>query len=87
MEVEDTGSREEPSAGRSIPLNGDASYLITGGLGGLGLQVAQWMVGRGARHLILMGRSEASAEARETIERLNRERSRGCRCSGGRFQG
>jgi len=71
--VGDTGRREELSAGRPIPLNGDASYLVTGGLGGLGLQVARWMVRRGARHLILMGRSEASAEARETIERLNRE--------------
>jgi len=36
----------------------DASYLISGGLGDLGLQVAQWMVRQGARTLILLGRSE-----------------------------
>jgi NAD(P)-dependent dehydrogenase (short-subunit alcohol dehydrogenase family)/acyl carrier protein len=34
-----------------------AAYLITGGLGGLGLLVAQWMVEQGARRLILMGRT------------------------------
>src|SRR5271165_3612341 len=32
-------------------------YLITGGLGGLGLKVAKWMVERGARRLVLAGRS------------------------------
>jgi acyl transferase domain-containing protein/aryl carrier-like protein len=35
----------------------DSSYLITGGLGTLGLLVARWMVMQGARHLILMGRT------------------------------
>ncbi|MBI4658056.1 MAG: SDR family NAD(P)-dependent oxidoreductase [Verrucomicrobia bacterium] len=35
----------------------DATYLITGGLGGMGLEVAQWLVQRGARHLLLLGRS------------------------------
>ncbi len=34
----------------------DASYLLTGGLGALGLVVANWMVERGARHLVLVGR-------------------------------
>ena len=33
-----------------------ASYLVTGGLGGLGLEVARLLVRRGARHLILAGR-------------------------------
>ncbi|MDR1968201.1 MAG: acyltransferase domain-containing protein [Burkholderiaceae bacterium] len=37
-------------------LRCDASYLITGGLGALGLVVAKWMVQRGARHLVLVGR-------------------------------
>jgi NAD(P)-dependent dehydrogenase (short-subunit alcohol dehydrogenase family)/acyl carrier protein len=38
-------------------LRADASYLITGGLGALGLLVARWMVGQGARRIILMGRT------------------------------
>ncbi len=46
-------------------LNGDrnelkidpaGSYLITGGLGGLGLEVAKWLVKKGAIHLVLVGR-------------------------------
>jgi acyl transferase domain-containing protein/acyl carrier protein len=48
----------------------DASYLITGGLGALGLAVARWMVGRGARHLILMGRSEPTGAAQEAVDAL-----------------
>jgi acyl transferase domain-containing protein/acyl carrier protein len=36
----------------------DASYLITGGLGDLGLRVARWMVEQGARRLILLGRTK-----------------------------
>src|SRR5262249_18457862 len=41
----------------------DGTYLITGGLGGLGISFAEWMVGRGARHLVLVGRSGPSADA------------------------
>ncbi|XP_066443807.1 fatty acid synthase isoform X2 [Eleutherodactylus coqui] len=33
------------------------SYIITGGLGGFGLELAQWLVERGARNLILTSRS------------------------------
>ncbi|NET69436.1 MAG: SDR family NAD(P)-dependent oxidoreductase, partial [Moorea sp. SIO1G6] len=42
-----------------MPLNfpEDGTYLITGGLGGLGLLVARWMVDKGAKHLVLVGRS------------------------------
>ena len=35
---------------------GDATYLITGGTGSLGLKVAAWLVDRGARHLVLVSR-------------------------------
>ncbi|OXB61122.1 hypothetical protein ASZ78_013685 [Callipepla squamata] len=33
------------------------SYIITGGLGGFGLELAQWLIERGARKLILTSRS------------------------------
>jgi len=36
---------------RAIEFSAKASYLITGGLGGFGLAVAQWMVERGAKNL------------------------------------
>ena len=40
-----------------VKLRPEASYLITGGLGALGLLTASWMAERGARRLILMGRT------------------------------
>ncbi|MFE7192727.1 beta-ketoacyl synthase N-terminal-like domain-containing protein [Kitasatospora sp. NPDC057541] len=41
------------------PLNcrADSTYLITGGLGTLGTEVATWLAGRGARRIVLAGRS------------------------------
>src|SRR5690606_28486753 len=45
-------------------------YLITGGLRGLGLLVADWLVAQGARHLALVGRSRPEAEAQALITRL-----------------
>lgn len=38
-------------------LSPEASYLITGGLGSLGLHLARWLVAQGARHLVLTGRT------------------------------
>jgi NAD(P)-dependent dehydrogenase (short-subunit alcohol dehydrogenase family) len=35
----------------------DSSYVIAGGLGGLGRSIARWLVDRGARNLILLSRS------------------------------
>ena len=35
----------------------DVSYMVTGGLGALGLVTAQWLVEQGARHLVLLGRT------------------------------
>lgn len=32
-------------------------YTFSGGLGGFGLELANWLVGRGARHLVLSSRS------------------------------
>ena len=43
---------------------------MTGGLGGLGLAVAEHLVSAGARHLVLAGRSEASLEAAVAIEEM-----------------
>jgi NAD(P)-dependent dehydrogenase (short-subunit alcohol dehydrogenase family) len=52
-------ARKSQSSVRQTPLRwrADGSYLITGGLGDLGLMVARWMAAQGARRLILMGRT------------------------------
>ncbi|KAI1291794.1 Fatty acid synthase [Halotydeus destructor] len=38
-------------------LHPEKSYVIAGGLGGFGLELAHWLVGRGARNLVLSSRS------------------------------
>lgn len=60
---------EPPAAGATL-FREDGSYLITGGLGALGLAVARWMVERGARHLILMGRNGPAGAVKEAIVSL-----------------
>jgi len=50
------------TAKNSLHLCPEASYLVTGGLGGFALRTAQWLVAKGARQLILIGRSGASSE-------------------------
>jgi len=44
----------------------DCSYLITGGLGMLGRGMAQWLIGKGAKHIVLTGR-HANADKIEAI--------------------
>ncbi|HBL10886.1 MAG TPA: short-chain dehydrogenase [Cyanobacteria bacterium UBA11162] len=57
-------------ASQKLTFQPDATYLITGGLGALGLRIAQWMVEQGAKQLVLTGRSGASSQAQETISQL-----------------
>ncbi len=48
-----------------LQLAADGTYLVTGGLGGFGLRTAQWLVDKGARNLVLVGRrgpADAGAE-------------------------
>jgi acyl transferase domain-containing protein/NAD(P)-dependent dehydrogenase (short-subunit alcohol dehydrogenase family)/SAM-dependent methyltransferase/acyl carrier protein len=50
--------QEEPVADEASSLAlADGCYLISGGLGGVGLQIAQWLARRGARRLVLAGRT------------------------------
>lgn len=42
-------------------LSGDATYLIIGGLGGLGRSLARWLVDHGAKHLLLLSRNAVSS--------------------------
>ena len=55
--------RREALAAAMPVLRSDATYLVTGGLGGLGLKVAEWLAAHGARHLVLLGRQSLEAGA------------------------
>ena len=50
----------------SLELDESASYLVTGGVGALGLQVAQYLATSGAKHLLLTGRSGISTDDQRT---------------------
>ena len=45
-----------------VQLDPEASYLITGGLGGLGKGLLRWMAERGARSVVLLSRSAGKSE-------------------------
>ena len=49
----------------------DGQYFVTGGLSGLGLEVAEWLVARGAKHISLVGRRGAdSPDASAIVQRM-----------------
>jgi thioester reductase-like protein len=55
----------------ALQLDPEGAYLVVGGLRGFGLAVAQWLVARGARHLVLTSRSgRLDAEAEAALEAL-----------------
>jgi acyl transferase domain-containing protein/acyl carrier protein len=57
-------------------IQNDSTYLITGGLGALGLQVAQWLVEQGAQNLVLTGRHGVSPKSQPAIEQLEKAGAR-----------
>jgi acyl transferase domain-containing protein/NADPH:quinone reductase-like Zn-dependent oxidoreductase/acyl carrier protein len=61
----------DKAGGASAPLvRPQGTYLIVGGLHGLGLMTAQWLAEKGARHIVLSGRHEPDAESAEVIRGL-----------------
>ncbi|HET9874224.1 MAG TPA: beta-ketoacyl reductase, partial [Mycobacterium sp.] len=64
-------SRATVDAGdREAVVRPDGSYILTGGLGGLGTVVARWLVARGAGRIVLNGRSEPSDAQRGVLTDL-----------------
>jgi acyl transferase domain-containing protein len=61
---------QRPPSRVPIEIRNDRTYLVTGGLHGLGLRVARWLVQRGARHVVLMGRRAPDAAASQEIAAL-----------------
>ncbi|SCL23245.1 Acyl transferase domain-containing protein [Micromonospora pallida] len=61
---------ESARSDNRLEINADGTHLVTGGLGALGLLVARWLVERGARHVVLVGRRGPSEAAEETLASL-----------------
>ncbi|KAE8386092.1 hypothetical protein BDV23DRAFT_187650 [Aspergillus alliaceus] len=62
-----------PKREETLQLRPDASYLLVGGLGGLGRATSVWMAEHGAKNLIFVSRSgTAKPEAAALVERLQK---------------
>ncbi|HYH98360.1 SDR family NAD(P)-dependent oxidoreductase, partial [Hyalangium sp.] len=69
--------RRPVSTIESVPVVEEGTYLLTGGLGGLGLAAAKWLVSRGAKNLVLVGRQGAATEEqRQSVEELKQQGAR-----------
>jgi acyl transferase domain-containing protein/acyl carrier protein len=66
---------ERPPQG-SLSLRPEAAYLVTGAFGGLGLKTAEWLAGRGAKNLYLVGRHVPSEETQGAVVRMEAEGTR-----------
>ena len=62
-----TRRAEALPSGPAFAPRANGTYLITGGLSGVGWDVARWLVARGAKHLLLLARREADAAQRAQI--------------------
>lgn len=56
-----------PKITSTSTFSNQKTYLITGGLGGLGLVLAQWLANRGARYLVLASRHGITSTAQQKI--------------------
>jgi myxalamid-type polyketide synthase MxaE and MxaD len=59
-----------PQPAGTVSLDAGATYLITGGFGALGLEVARWLAERGARSLALVGRSGPGGDAEPVLRAI-----------------
>ena len=62
-----------PTKDQRAVVRSDATYLITGGTGGIGRSITRWLSSQGAKKIILASRSGISqASTRELIDNLKK---------------
>lgn len=62
--------RDDLPSGTPLQLRDDATYLVTGGLGSIGLEIAGYLAAHGAKQLVLTSRREPGDTAQQRIEAL-----------------
>lgn len=70
QEPENLGDRPSAREANQPIIRQDGTYLITGGLGALGLRMAKWLVEQGAGTIALMSRRAPSAEVEQQLGAL-----------------
>jgi len=68
--INQTTQQNNADTAKHLSFRSDVTYLITGGTGGLGLLVADWMVSKGAENLVLLGRSSPNETAKQKLTEL-----------------
>ncbi|KAM3558509.1 hypothetical protein ARSEF4850_004574 [Beauveria asiatica] len=66
---EDQKVKADPPAPTQAELKSDATYLLVGGLGGLGRAIVTWMGSRGAKNILCTSRSGCSDKQGQTLIR------------------
>ena len=56
----------------AIAPTADGTYLIAGGMGAVGLEVAQWLITKGVTNLVLLGRSAVKPELKNKLQNLQK---------------
>ena len=69
--------RAASPSGTPLQLRDDATYLVTGGLGSIGLEIAGYLAAHGAKHLVLTSRRAPSDAAQQRIDALGEQH--GCK--------
>lgn len=54
-------------AGKPFKVNTEGTHVITGAFGGFGMETAKWLVEKGARHLVMIGRRGAATEDERAV--------------------
>ena len=63
-----------PLQAAKYTLREDASYVLAGGLGGIGRSMGRWMASKGAKHLIFLSRSgKVTGDAVDMVEELKKQ--------------
>ncbi|SPM31688.1 type I polyketide synthase [Mycobacterium terramassiliense] len=65
--------RAGPPVATPPALRDDATYLVTGGLGSVGLEIAGYLAAHGARHLVLTGRRAPGDAAQARIAAIREQ--------------
>ncbi|RXJ81159.1 non-ribosomal peptide synthetase/type I polyketide synthase [Arcobacter sp. F2176] len=57
---------------QKVNIDANGWYVIAGGLGGLGLKTASWLIENGAKNILLIGRSKPNIQAKEEIDNFTK---------------
>ncbi len=65
--------RAEAAGATPLELRSGATYLVTGGVGAIGLEIAGYLAAHGARHLVLTSRRAPSDAAQQQIDAMSEQ--------------